>query len=221
MCYHITFEKKRIRNQAQIAGKTFVFDMDESDINGFDFKPHPIITNEGMLQLESCNWGLIPAKTKDATAAKIIRSKTLNAKSETVFELQSFKDVAGSNRCLVPVTGFLEWKHVGNTKQPFHITVPGQEVFCLAGIWDSWLNKANGEIVKSFSILTTAANELMAEIHNTKKRMPVIIMPQDQLSWLKPSIEKHEFEYLSKAISSEVMHAESVIRNNQQLWLDF
>ena len=80
-----------------------------------------------------------------------------------------------SKRCIIPVKGFYEWQHVGNDKIPWYIYHSENEILSLAGIYDDWTETTTGEIFTTFSIVTTEANDLMAEIHNSGKRMPVIL----------------------------------------------
>jgi putative SOS response-associated peptidase YedK len=111
-------------------------------------------------------------------------SKTLNARIETCAEKASFRHLIGSKRCLVPSSGFFEWQTAGKLKIPYFITDPKQEIFSIAGIYDSWLDHSTGALENTFTILTTAANPLMAEIHNTKKRMPLILATNEEDAWL-------------------------------------
>lgn len=151
-------------------------------INGFDFPLLPVLTTADTTMFQFMNWGLIPHWAKDAE----IRKNTLNAKLETIEEVSSFKDVV-ENRCILPVTGFYEWKWLdskGKRKEKYVIQTE-DKVFGLAGLHSKWMNPKNGEIVESFSLLTTAANEIMAEIHNIKKRMPLIMDADQSIKWLK------------------------------------
>ena len=126
--------------------------------------------------------GLIPFWAKDDS----IKQYTLNAKIETLNEKPAFKNSV-KNRCLVIADGFYEWKWLdekGRKKQKYLITLPDSDLFAFAGIWSEWQNKSTGEIINSYSIITTEANELMAEIHNSKKRMPVILTKKNEKDWL-------------------------------------
>src|SRR5690554_2121254 len=115
-----------------------------------------------------------------------MRKSTLNAKLETIGEVPSFKSI-NEQRCVLPVTGFYEWKWLdskGKRKEKYLIQLDQESVFGLAGLFSSWTNPKSGEIVNSFSLLTTEANEIMAEIHNIKKRMPLIMDPEQAKKWL-------------------------------------
>lgn len=137
-----------------------------------------IITNTQPDHLQQVQWGLIPNWAKDP----LIANKLVNARSESAFEKPSFKSALKMRRCLIPTSGFYEWKTVGGKKQPMYIYLEDSPLFAFAGLWETWLNPNNGETVASCSILTTEANEDIANIHH---RMPVIVPPSDYLKWLE------------------------------------
>jgi putative SOS response-associated peptidase YedK len=149
--------------------------------NGFTFPNWRVITNEQEIQI--MRWGLIPNWFKD-TNPNEIAANTLNARIETVHEKASFKHVIDSKRCLVPSTGFFEWKHLGKERIPYFIYPSSEMHFSMAGIYDQWMEPLTGNVIRSFSILTTDANPLMREIHNTKMRMPAILLPELEESWI-------------------------------------
>ncbi len=152
------------------------------NFNGFTFPRLPVITNKEPDLIQFYSWGLIPFWAKD----REIQKNTLNARIETIAEKPSFRNCV-QNRCLIPATAFYEWQWLdekGKLKQKYKLTINDQDVFSFAGIYSTWVDNGTGEIVNSFSILTMDANQLMAEIHNTKKRMPVIISSNDEQNWL-------------------------------------
>jgi putative SOS response-associated peptidase YedK len=183
MCYHTT-QKKSKKELAE----RFKVDVNESlDIsgelfNGFTFPYTPVISSKNKNKMALFQWGLIPNWSKE----KSIQQYTLNAKIETLDEKPSFKNSI-QQRCLIVADGFMEWQWLdkkGKTKQQYHITLPNQDAFAFAGIWSEWVNPSTGEIINTYSMVTTEANPLMSEIHNTKKRMPVILTPQNEQDWL-------------------------------------
>src|SRR4051812_32831625 len=89
--------------------------------NGFSFLKWPVITNEDPKKIQLYNWGLVPKWAKDKAAADQIRTKTLNAIGEEVWEKNSYKHAIAQNRCLVLSDGFFEWMHVGTEKYPHYI----------------------------------------------------------------------------------------------------
>ncbi|MCD4792695.1 MAG: SOS response-associated peptidase [Bacteroidales bacterium] len=102
-----------------------------------------------------------------------------------------------SKRCLIPATGFFEWQHINKEKIPYYIFLPEQDIFSFAGIWDNYINDDKKEI-HSFSIITCEANPFMLNIHNTKKRMPVILSQQEESIWLDENLNRNEINNLIK-----------------------
>jgi hypothetical protein len=123
-------------------------------------------------------WGLLPSWAKDRKLAW----KMINARAETVTTAAAFKKAFEKRRCLLPVDGFFEWKKVGKEKRPYMIAMADGEAFTLAGLWENWKDPDSGEWVRTFTIITTDANELVAQLHD---RMPVVIAPEDRERWLK------------------------------------
>ncbi len=128
--------------------------------------------------LDLIRWGLLPSWAKD----RKIAWKLINAQAETLDKKPSFKKAFEKRRCLVPVDGFFEWKKIGKRKQPYMIAMVDRAPFTLAGLWENWKDPESGEWVRTFTIITTDANELVATIHD---RMPVVIGPEDRERWLK------------------------------------
>lgn len=124
-------------------------------------------------------WGLVPAWAADDRSG----SKMINIRAETLRDKPSFKKLLSSRRCIIPADGFYEWKNQGGSKQPMRIVMRDGGIFSLAGIYDIWVN-TDGAKLGTCSIITTEPNALVAEIHN---RMPVILRPEDEASWLERS----------------------------------
>lgn len=183
MCFH----SQQHKSPQEIAKR---FNLEISNVpknvtgifNGFDFPKTPIMTNKNPQKVELYSWGLIPHWAD----SNKLRAGTLNAKVETLRSKPSFSEVI-NNRCLVLSDGFFEWQwrdSKGKNKQKYLIQVPGNGLFSFAGIWSEWTNPKTGIPEKTYSILTTEANELMSEIHNTKKRMPIILPKNLEQDWL-------------------------------------
>jgi len=132
----------------------------------------------GQRELAFMRWGLIPSWSKDPK----IGAKLTNARAETITEKPSFRSAYKKRRCLVPTTGFYEWRREGKTKQPFYIRMRDTKPYALGGIWEKWTSP-EGEAVHTFSIITTGPNEVMLPIHD---RMPVIVPPEHFDAWLDP-----------------------------------
>jgi putative SOS response-associated peptidase YedK len=134
----------------------------------------------GERQLTIMRWGLIPFFAKDAK----IEYSTINARAETVATSPVFREPMKRRRCLVPATGFYEWQPLDKkSKQPWAIELVDGNLFAFAGLWDRWKDKATGQSIETYTIITTDPNDLMEPIHN---RMPVILSPQAYSRWLDP-----------------------------------
>lgn len=144
----------------------------------------PLITTQKPQWILPAHWGLIPSWVRNRDEAEKIRFKTFNARSETLFEKPSFRNPARNNHCLVPVTGFYEWHEGPVGKIPYYIYLKNRKTFSLAGITEEWVDRETGVRLTTFSIVTTAANPLLEKIHNTRKRMPVVLTPQTEQIWL-------------------------------------
>lgn len=194
MCFHYALTKEKAEIEIQLgvhwdgAWKP-VFHAD-----GFTFLQMPVITQQQPATIQLFNWGLIPHWAKTKADADILKAKTLNARSETIFEKPSFRSYIPNNRCLVIADGFFEWMDFQKKKYPHFIQMHGRQLFCFAGIYASWIDKTTGELINSFSILTTDANPMIEKIHNLKKRMPVIIPPHLYKKWLSPGLTRKEIE---------------------------
>jgi len=174
---------KEIENRFNAKIDDYNMFQEKEYINGFTFPKTPVITNNKTDIIQHFQWGLIPFWAKDDSIKKF----TLNAKIETLKEKPSFKNSI-NKRCLIIADGFYEWQWLdtkGKKKQKYLITLPNDELFAFAGIWSEWANRITGEIIFSYSIITTQANKLMQEIHNSKKRMPVILTKNNENDWLR------------------------------------
>jgi putative SOS response-associated peptidase YedK len=151
------------------------------NFNAFAYPQTPVISRPN--HIEFAEWGLIPTWAKDKT----IQSTTLNARIETISTKPAFKNSI-NNRCLIIADGFYEWQWLdskGNRKQKYLLHLPGETLFTFAGLFSDWTNPQTGQPLRTYTIITTQANTLMARIHNTKKRMPVIV--SNQYQWLQGS----------------------------------
>jgi len=179
-------------------------------INAFSLPDCPVICAEQPELIQARKWGLIPVWAKDVEYAKAIRIKTFNAKAETITSKPSYRHLIKEKKCLVLTNGFYEWQARGKEKQPYYINVRDTEAFALAGLYDRWINKDTGEVVNSFTIITTAANPLMEKIHNTKKRMPVILLEKDEEAWIDPKIPLDKTLTYLKPFDENLMLAEEI-----------
>ncbi|MFM2386502.1 MAG: hypothetical protein RL660_1259 [Bacteroidota bacterium] len=169
----------------------------------------PVITNDASHSIQMFEWGLIPSFAKNIADAQKLRTQTINCRTETIFEKVSFKYAAQHQRCLVLLDGFVEYQHTGNTKQPYYITLKTGELFAVAGLYNTWLNAATGEYKNTFSIATVPANPLMARIHNSKERMPLILTPETEQQWLNAK-DTEEIKALFTSLDEATMHAHPI-----------
>jgi putative SOS response-associated peptidase YedK len=156
--------------------------------------------DDGSRQLCALRWGLIPSWAKDPS----IGNRLINARGETVAEKPAFRRAFEHRRCLVPADGYYEWKTIGKGlgKQPYFIRLRDDEPFALAGLWDRWQDPS-GVAGETCTIVTTAANELTAPIHD---RMPVIVAPDDYAVWLGPGrLEADAWERMARPYPGERM----------------
>jgi putative SOS response-associated peptidase YedK len=140
-------------------------------------QPAPVIFDLGGRRVAEMQWGLVPSWARDVR----IGSKMFNARSETLEEKPSFRNLLKRKRCLVPSSGFYEWKKEdGNI--PYMIRVRDQEYFAMAGLYDVWQG-GDGSVLSTFTIVTTVAAKVMADLHD---RMPVILEKDMESEWTAP-----------------------------------
>jgi putative SOS response-associated peptidase YedK len=190
-------------------------------LNAFSNPNLHIITSEAPTEINVAKWGLVPSFIKDEKSAKEYSEYTLNAKAETVFDLPSWKHNINSHRCLIPVTAFYEWMHIGTgtkaLKYPHLIKTNDTDVFTMGGIYDNWVDKFSGEVTTTFSIITVPANPFMAKIHNTKKRMPLIFRQENENDWLIPNLTGNDIKDLMQPLDEKYMVAHTIKRINPKL----
>lgn len=155
--------------------------MKEAHYNAAPSQSLPVVTNEKPDTIQFFSWGLQPFWAKDTKVVK----RSINARAETLTEKPSFRNLLKSKRCLVPADGFFEWQVTPQGKVPHRILLKNEELFSFAGLWDEFVDKATGEVLHTYTIITTDANDLVKPIHD---RMPVILSPEAEELWL----DEHE-----------------------------
>lgn len=178
--------------------------------HAFGLPSLPAICSGEPSKIKILKWGLIPSRTKNRDEADIIRYKTFNARSESIETKPSFSSSFRSKRCLIPVKGFFEWQHTDKGKIPWYIYHSENEIISLAGIYDDWNETTTGEVFSTFSIVTTEANELMAKIHNSGKRMPVILTREVEKRWIDLSTSTDDALDLLLPYPSEIIRAHTI-----------
>ena len=138
----------------------------------------PLITNEPERHLSLARFGLIPYWAEDPKIA----NRLINARSEGAARSKVFKPALQSRRGVIPASGYFEWRATAHGKRPVFIHDPRGQALALAALWEQWRNP-NGELIRSFAVLTRAAHGFLTEIHD---RMPCVLRPQDVEAWLDP-----------------------------------
>lgn len=193
MCgrFSLTSDEQQLNMFFELSGGTAPY---VPRYNGAPTQMLPVITNHEPKKWQPFRWGLVPRWSKE-----ISRIPLINARSETITEKSSFKTVFREKRCLVPADGFYEWIHSGR-KLPFRFTLKDESLFAFAGLWDSW-KQPSGEVLHSFAIITTDANEIMQSVHN---RMPVILKKENYDEWLNEDKEQNLNKLLKPYPSDEM-----------------
>lgn len=182
-------------------------------MNGFDYGPAAVLKRneeKNNFDIVEMQWGFLPPSVKTREAALQFRNGykkangqwqqpilTLNARGEELLHPNKiFRSAALHRRCLLLSSGFFEWRHVCRVnkrtgkplktpdKYPYHIGLKEREYFYIAAVWEPWKDVETGEYVETFSVVTTEANEVMGQIHNSKKRMPAILNDDLAYEWL-------------------------------------
>ncbi|MDS0283041.1 SOS response-associated peptidase [Haloarcula onubensis] len=167
----------------------------------FDFEPRynaapsqslPVITGDEPDTIQRMEWGLVPSFADEKKNHGYI-----NARAETLSEKRSFADAYESRRCLVPADGMYEWVERESGKQPYRVALPDDDLFAMAGLYERWTppqrqtglgefttdSESDGqdEIVETFTVVTTAPNDTVADLHH---RMAVVLAPDEESTWL-------------------------------------
>ncbi len=172
----------------------------------------PVITRNSPNQVQLMRWGLIPFWAKDPKIAY----RTINAKAETLATKPAFRSSFRTKCCLIPASGFYEWKKLDSKrKQPFYFHLKNNEMFSFAGLYDVWKNE-KGEEIKTYTIITTTANETVKEVH---ERMPAILEKESENIWLDKQTPVEKLQQILKPFPADKMtcHPVSSIVNDAAL----
>ncbi len=179
MCgrYAITTAPEASRRLFQIPGPPPNFAPHYNAAPGQDLPVIRLHPESGERVIGTLRWGLIPYWSKDPK----IGWRCINARGETAKTTPAFRDAYKSRRCLVLADAFYEWKANGKSKQPYAIAMRDRQPFAFAGLWENWKEPKTQEWIRTFTILTTPPNEVVAPLHD---RMPLILTPHDYDDWL-------------------------------------
>jgi putative SOS response-associated peptidase YedK len=143
-----------------------------------------VLERDGRRVVESHRWGLVPPWSPDTAGG----SRLINARAETVERTPAFRAAFLRRRCIVPADGFYEWHRMGSRRQPYLIRRADRQMLAFAGLWALWPDPVSGEWLRSCSVITTTANDLVGTLHD---RMPVILDHEDWAAWLEPRPRDH------------------------------
>lgn len=160
-----------------------------------------LLLRDGDREAALLRWGLIPSWARDPRPKPFI-----NARGETVAERPSFRNAFRRRHCLLPADGWFEWRQEGKTSKPFYFRLGSGDLFGLAGLWEVW-RSPDGTEVATCAVVTTAANELVAPIHD---RMPVMLTGADLELWLDPSADAEALHAVMRPFSAEPMESYAV-----------
>jgi putative SOS response-associated peptidase YedK len=188
--------------------------------SGFDFADWPVIKpvdGGSSAELVMMHWELIPHYIRNTgelehfrkgglnpkTGKKDPPRNTLNAIGEEMLQKPTYRNAALKRRCLVLSSGFYEWRHFtspGSKKDqayPYLVTLRNKEYFFMGGIWQTWTDRDSGEVIDGFSIVTTKANALLEQVHNKKKRMPLVFSEELAREWLLDGLSEERIQELA------------------------
>ncbi|MFV2015266.1 MAG: SOS response-associated peptidase [Candidatus Heimdallarchaeota archaeon] len=155
-----------------------------------------VIVNQNQIKL--MKWGLLPHWSPDKSSS----TKMINARSETIWQKSTFKHSIAKKRCVIPASGFFEWKKEKGNKIPYFLYLEDQEIMPMGGIYDVWYSDV-GYTITSFSIITTSANSVMKSIHD---RMPLILSYKNVEKWLDPMINRRMINTLMMPYEGHINH---------------
>lgn len=182
------------------SAKLLAKSLKEAHYNAAPSQTLPVITNDKPDSVQFFSWGLQPSWAKDAKAVK----RSINARAETLAEKPFFRTLLKSKRCLVPADSFFEWQVTPHGKVPYRLLLKSEDSFSFAGLWDEWLDESTGEILHTYTIITTASNDLVKPIHD---RMPVMLSPEEEELWLDEHESQEELLSLLHPFDANKMKA--------------
>ena len=176
---HMSSRFYLIASSAELKRK-FALDDRPDPVRRYNIAPTqmtPIVVAAGKTRrFQTGRWGLVPPWSRNLSLA----GQLINAPVEEIEEKPAFRAPFSSQRCLVPASGYYEWRISDASRSPYRIALRAGKPFAFAGLWERWSPEI-GEPVETFTIITTRSNKLLSEVHD---RMPAIIAPADYQRWL-------------------------------------
>jgi putative SOS response-associated peptidase YedK len=227
MCFYYAVVKTNAKTLIQngiIKEEQLSLFSDKQFVKGFDFPLMPVISNDKPTDIQMFRWGFVPPHTQNTEKATafLTQYNTLNAKAENLFDSRLFSEAIKKQRCLVLCSGFFEWRHKNpekknSEKYPFYVSLKDEGMFVFGGIWEKFTDQNTSEVIHTYAIITTQANELMELVHNTKKRMPLIIEPEKALKWLESDLNEEEIKSFFKPFNADKLKATPIKKINPRL----
>jgi putative SOS response-associated peptidase YedK len=225
MCYSTTSTKLKLNIETELKPQiTAQFEASSNytpyyRLNGFTHGQLQVITMADKSTIKGAEWGLVPDWAAANPESFRKKSNTLNARSETIFTKPSYKRSATDKRCLIIADGFFEPHHINGKANPYFCYQPSEiypkgDLFLFAGLY----NETN---TLTTTILTTEANAFFAEIHNKKKRMPLVLDPSYYQEWLNSELKEKDIkELMAVGFSQKEFKAHPVSKNFYKKGID-
>lgn len=171
-------------------------------VSAYTDPDYPVIASEPQVQV--CRWGLVPGAPE---VVPDIRSTVYRVRGEALFGEPGLREAALTGRCIVPSTGWFDWRYEDKEKIPYFIRVRDEAIFSMAGIRIDSRDPQSGRTIRRFAVITTRANSMMSYIHNTNFRMPALLGKSDEARWLDPALGRTDVEELLVPFDSKSMEA--------------
>jgi putative SOS response-associated peptidase YedK len=201
MCARYTLSKK----EKELA-KAYEVKLPPNYVPNFNLAPTQeglIITADEPAVAQHMHFGLVPHWAESVK----LNFSTLNSRSEEAATNRTWSPLLKHHKtCLVLADGFYEWDRRSGSSVPYHFTLTNREVFAFAGLWSQWKDKFSGELYRSFTIMTTKANDLVGKIHDPKFRMPVILDKSAESLWLSKDLSTSELLSLCNPYPDDLMN---------------
>lgn len=199
MCarFTLTAEEKEIARQYRQVAEDFI-----ANYNIAPTQKSLVITADEPDIAQNMHFGLVPYWAADTK----LNISTLNARSEEALSKDTWRPLIVNHKtCLVLADGFYEWDKKSGMSIPWRFVLKDRNVFAFAGLWSQWKSKDGSAVYRSFSIMTTVANETVGKVHDPKFRMPVILDKHEEELWLSKDMSAAQLMSLCDPYPDEAM----------------